>query len=343
MNFVNNFREWFRRDSISEHQQSKKEIEADKKFSFWQDKDPFPSIDSALLNSADIVNYVETTGMIYPFYPDKENEKLKPASYEINLLGLCVYWDENGKEKEVNLEKGMTFKLPPNSIAFVTLEPTFRIPKYIALRFNLKITHVYRGLLLGTGPLVDPGFQGKLSIPLHNLTTNEYIFKGGEGLIWMEFTKLSYNEAWSEVEIRRKKKGSYVSFPIRKYKEYKNVKDYLKKADPVLERPIRSSIPKVTVEAQKSAQDAANTITQIRAVGFVSLLLAIIALGVSILLGIPAILSYFQDTSNYIYQARNDLKPLKDQQGQIDCLKRQVQFLSKQRLSKSKDKLPDCS
>jgi deoxycytidine triphosphate deaminase len=318
-----------------DQQPSKKEIEADKKFRFWQDKDPFPSIDSALLNSADIVNYVETTGMIYPFYPGIQNEKLKPASYEINLLGPCVYWDENGKEKEVYLEKGMTFKLPPNSIAFVTLEPTFRIPKYIALRFNLKITHVYRGLLLGTGPLVDPGFQGKLSIPLHNLTTNEYIFKGGEGLIWMEFTKLSYNEAWSRKEIRRAQNGSYVPFPIRKYEEYRNVKDYLRKADPGLERPIRSSIPEVTVAAQKSAQDAADTIKDLRNLGFAAFL-------VTILIGAPAFISYFQDTSNYIFQARNDLKPLEDQKNQIDCLKRQVQFLSEQRISKSKDKLPDC-
>lgn len=330
----------FQRDPISGQQPSQEEIEAGKKFRLWQNKDPFPLIDSALLNSADIVDYVETTGMIYPFYPDAENEKLKPASYEINLLGLCVYWDENGEEKEVHLEKGMEFKLPPNSIAFVTLEPTFRIPKYIALRFNLKITHVYRGLLLGTGPLVDPGFQGKLSIPLHNLTTNEYIFKGGEGLIWMEFTKLSYNKAWSKGEIQQDRKGNYVPFPIRKYEEYKNVKDYLKKADP--KREIRSSIPKALFEAKKSAQDAAETIKQIRAVGFATILLAISAVVVSILFGVPAVLSYIQDTSNYIYQARNDLKPLKDQQGQIDCLKRQVQFLSKQRLSKNKDKLPDC-
>ncbi len=28
---------------------------------------------------------------------------------------------------------------------------------------------VYKGLLLGTGPIVDPGFVGKLYIPLHKL------------------------------------------------------------------------------------------------------------------------------------------------------------------------------
>jgi hypothetical protein len=46
--------------------------------------------------------------------------------------------------------------------------------------------------LLGTGPLVDPGFHGKLLVPLHNLTSDEYTIRGDEGLIWMEFTKTSH-------------------------------------------------------------------------------------------------------------------------------------------------------
>ncbi len=61
----------------------------------------------------------------------------------------------------------------------------------MVLRFNLKVKHVYKGLLLGTGPIVDPGFKGKLHIPLHNLTSNDYEFKYKEELIQVEFTKLS--------------------------------------------------------------------------------------------------------------------------------------------------------
>jgi deoxycytidine triphosphate deaminase len=93
---------------------------------------------------------------------------------------------------EKQISRGETFVLRRNSIAFVQVEPVFRIPDYIALRFNLKILHVHRGILLGTGPLVDPGFVGNLYIPLHNLTDSDYTFKGGEGLIWMEFTKVSW-------------------------------------------------------------------------------------------------------------------------------------------------------
>ena len=40
--------------------------------------------------------------------------------------------------------------------------------------------------------MVDPGFVGRLSIPLHNFTSNEYSLKAGEGFVYFEFTKLSW-------------------------------------------------------------------------------------------------------------------------------------------------------
>lgn len=48
-----------------------------------------------------------------------------------------------------------------------------------------------RGCLLGTGPIVDPGFEGRIMIPVHNLTANIDELKAGDGLIRVEFTKLS--------------------------------------------------------------------------------------------------------------------------------------------------------
>src|SRR5690606_6283003 len=88
------------------------------------------------------------------------------------------------------LEDGAkNLKVPANSIVFVESDLDFRLPPFIAIRFNLQINHVHRGLLLGTGPLVDPGFWGKLCIPLHNLTNEDYEIPLEEGLFWVEFTK----------------------------------------------------------------------------------------------------------------------------------------------------------
>jgi len=135
--------------------------------------------------------------MIHPF--DSGPESLKSASYEVKAGGKFIYWDKDGKKIVQTITKDGTFTLLANSISYIQIEPDFLLPQYIAVRFNLRITHVHRGLLLGTGPLVDPGFHGKLLIPLHNLTSDEYTIRGDEGLIWMEFTKTSHIAEVSEV------------------------------------------------------------------------------------------------------------------------------------------------
>jgi len=220
----------------------------------WKTQDPFPDdIPPALLNSGDIADYVAATGMVYPF--DPSDGKLKPASYEVDLLGKCVsFIGPKRADIEVSqIEKGQAFVLRENDIAFVQLEPMFRLPEYIALRFNLRIKHVYRGLLLGTGPLVDPGFVGRLWIPLHNLTSNEYVFRGGEGLVWMEFTKLSPLLPESSREVRQR---HFKSFPKEKT-ERMDIIDYLDHAAD--NRSIRSSIPVLFAQSATAAKESAKS------------------------------------------------------------------------------------
>lgn len=131
------------------------------------------------------------------------------------------------------------------------------MPAYIALRFNLRITLVHRGLLLGTGPLVDPGFEGRLLIPLHNLTSEDCVLTGGEGLIWIEFTKLSANKAWSDENTDYSKdletrKGIYENF--RDDKKNLTPEKYLSQASP--HSPIVSSIPYLLEQSTRLFKDS---------------------------------------------------------------------------------------
>jgi len=255
--------------------------EAAKRYEHWKTRDPFPDeIPPALLNSGDIADYVAATGMVHPFVPDKR--KLKSASYEVDLLGKCVAFVGAG-HKDIQISqigKEQEFILRKNEIAFVQLEPKFRLPQYIALRFNLKIRHVYRGLLLGTGPLVDPGFAGYLWIPLHNLTSNEYVFRGGEGLVWMEFTKLSPLLPDQSRDVRQK---YFAPFPAEK-NERKDILDYLDHA--AKDRSIRSSIPVLFEQAAKSAEDAHQEVRNVRLVfslGAAALLVTIVLAAFSLI------------------------------------------------------------
>ena len=245
------------RDEFYYYQKREQELayndeEAKRRFQQYGRVDPLLNIESALLNSADVFDYVCKTGMLYPFYV----KDLKGASYEVRIGGRVIWWDDEKKKQAKELEKeGDSFELKPNSIAFVTLEPYFRIPDYLALRFNLKILHIYKGLLLGTGPLVDPGFQGRLSIPLHNLTTNTYVFKYNDPLIQVEFTKLSKNLEWNVKE--RDKKG--INIPVYKrnpIKPGRRVDYYVARSLEGSDNTyVRSSIPEQLEKAKKAIEE----------------------------------------------------------------------------------------
>jgi hypothetical protein len=249
--------------------------------------------------------------MIYPFKPRPIEVKL--ASLEFALLGAVIYWDAEGRRIEQQVESGEHFILRHNSIAFVTLEPYLQLPDYIALRFNLKIRNVYQGLLLGTGPLVDPGYQGRLSIPLHNLTTNDYTLIGGEPLITVEFTKLAPHPRWktspnSEPNPQRVCENLYIPYGEPKTVDPedtdRNVHFQLLRADQ--HRAIRSSLSDALYRTRKAA-NRANV-----ALGSGALLT-----GLGLILALGALLSAVWDTRTYSSEIQNDLRIQMQSQGEI--------------------------
>jgi hypothetical protein len=147
-------------------------------------------------------------------------------------------------------------QLPQNSITYLLLGTTFRLPNYIAARFNLTIREIHRGILLGTGPLVDPGFEGRLLIPLHNLTDNEYRVDLGEPLVWVEFTKLSFNEGWQSMQ-SAERRADFVPFPRRKIDQRKTAEDYLEHAHH--RRPITSSVEAIDIRSQRTERVVRDT------------------------------------------------------------------------------------
>jgi deoxycytidine triphosphate deaminase len=298
------------------------EMSVDEKYELFKTNDPLPNIKPSLLNSADIRSYVKITGLIDPFY----DGDLKSASYAAKIEGKCRYWDDDSKTfSEVILEKpGDKLILKPNAIAFVGIEPTFRLPDYIALRFNLKITHVYRGLLLGTGPLIDPGFVGKISIPLHNLTSNEYVFSFGEQLIWIEFTKTSelpIHSVLSEEDLDSYEDSrcrNYVQF--NKKKTDKDLDFYISQAlKGTPHKSIISSVPsavndaiKYAKNAEESASKAEKSTNTIRNWGIASALAVIISVAALVISSWSLQKAYFAEAVSQVSSLRNDVVSLQE-------------------------------
>lgn len=188
--------------------------QAARKYFAYKSIDPFPDIPSALLNSADISDYVATTGLIFPFEEDDDN--LKSAALRVRMLGDIVYWGSDGEKRSCVLNEGEEFRLAANSITYVTLEPYFRIPDYIKVWFHLDASHVYKGLYLNAS-FIDPGFVGRLSLPLHNPTANEYVLRARDSLIWVTFMKISPLPQWGQHDLFAKvRRGRFREFPERK-------------------------------------------------------------------------------------------------------------------------------
>ena len=225
----------------------------------FYDSDPLPDIDRALLNSLDIKRYVDQGCLL-----DKDNfdpERMKPASYEMRFLGRLYHWQEldgrlQSRWRKVSEHNRVTLR--KNSISYLWMEERLLLPEYIGARFNLRISDVHKGILLGTGPLIDPGFGGRLLIPLHNLTDNDYVLVGGKGIIWVEFTKVSKNCYWLQNRDDRKRPEGLVEFPSRKVIDKPH--RYLEKAGVLAQGGVQSAfkgeLDRTTYVADRAKSDS---------------------------------------------------------------------------------------
>jgi deoxycytidine triphosphate deaminase len=297
--------------------------QAEEYFNEFRENDPLrDDVFPALLNGGDIYDYVRLTGMLFPFDREHLNVKLKCASYGIDFVGEVHEVDDHGNYTQVPIAKGTPFTLRKNSIAFVHLNTEFRLPTYIAARFNLQIEHVHRGLLLGTGPLVDPGFNGRLLIPLHNLTAEDYHMRGGDGLIWAEFTKVSRTRPDSLRMARLD--GLYAP---RK----KSLRVYFQESSG--QRPARSSIPEAVADATKSASQAKLYASALTAAGVIG----IIALAVNFFSFVNNTKSFVSQSNSELRTMRRDLDAMdsrhvvtsKDAQIRLDALEARLQRLER--------------
>lgn len=149
-------------------------------------KDPNTDVIGVLL-SDQIVYYVEKTKLIESDdWEETKNDLLRPASYTLRVGK--EYWIE-GKTK--TLKEGEKIVIPPCGLVYVRIYEKLNVPYYMIARLNLRVKQVYRGLLLGTGPQVEPGFKGTLNCPIHNLTHEPKELNYKEELGTIDFIKTS--------------------------------------------------------------------------------------------------------------------------------------------------------
>lgn len=245
-----------------------------------EDKKVLKNIPPTLLASKEILSVVEKTGAVSPFFVGGGDRcRLKKATYEGRIGDRAFEFEyDSSNPSAVNLKQifsrcedtGLT--VPKNGIVFVETDIDFRLPDFLALRFNLQIKHVHRGLLLGTGPLIDPGYWGKLCIPLHNLTDEDYFIPKDDGIIWIEFTKTT-----APVDQRDPGKSA-----LGEETFHGDIRVFLERANrrfPGEKIPIRSSLPSMFEKSTESAKRAEETVNRLTRWNYIGLIAAAISFG----------------------------------------------------------------
>lgn len=151
----------------------------------WRWQDPFDDECYGVLLSDYIARYVSAVQLIDTVDGTPLEDHLEAASYTLRV-GSSWYEAGSGMHR---LATDEYIEIPPNGLVIVTVMERINIPYYMIARINLRVKQVYRGLLLGTGPQVDPGFQGFLNCPIHNLTSEVKRLKYGEKLATIDFEK----------------------------------------------------------------------------------------------------------------------------------------------------------
>jgi hypothetical protein len=327
---------------------------ARQQYEIYRSVDPFPDVEPALLNYVDAYRYICTCGIIDAFH----EEKLKGITYTCAFSGKAYFCESDAKEMQLlEPDKDGYCIIHSNSITYLEIAETIRVPEYLALRFNLSVSNAYKGLLLGTGPIVDPGFVGKLYIPLHNLTANEYKIKKGADLILIEFTKQSKNDKWKGATIPTDVPLLTIQTkeirPCRTFKEYiakalTGKDDFRNKQDT---NYVSSSIPEAIKKSAEQASEAKKTVDRMeknaKFRSFVAVIgVAVAAVGVFVTVSslltptLQAFDSFHKERSEYqntIIQYQETIEELEqrltfleidDKQEQIDTLQEQLASLS---------------
>jgi deoxycytidine triphosphate deaminase len=120
----------------------------------------------------------EDCRLIYPF----ELENLKPAGYDLRVGSHYAKG-----EQIFTLKEWAGFDIEPYSVAVIETLETLNIPEFLIGRWNIRVTLAYEGLLWVGGAQVDPGFRGRLSCPIYNLSAKKVSLTYGQPLAMIDF------------------------------------------------------------------------------------------------------------------------------------------------------------
>lgn len=139
-----------------------------------------------MLSDSEILSEINAGSLlIEPF----DEQFLEPASYDLRIGKDAATVPKNG-DPMIDLQKAGFIVVQPYAPALLYAMERLKLPLDLAGRFGLKSGLSRRGVYASVGPQVDPGFDGKLSVTLFNLTPVPVALNYGDTFLSLELHRL---------------------------------------------------------------------------------------------------------------------------------------------------------
>ena len=127
---------------------------------------------SVVLTDPDIQAYVSSRQLISSNF---DPHFLEACSYDVRVGGRGIL---GGQGREIDISKDI-LELGPGAYAGVISLEKFALPLDVFARIGSKRSLSYDGVILLTGSLVDPGYEGHLLFGLYNASQKKVVIRQG--------------------------------------------------------------------------------------------------------------------------------------------------------------------
>lgn len=121
--------------------------------------------------------------------PFNENN-LRNSSYDLTV-GEEIYCGARDDIPTISttwLAPYESFKIPAYGFAYILCNENIKLNYCITARVSLRMSLIYKGLVLTVQPPFDPNYNGKVIVLLHNMSTEPIFLKRGERIVTIEFS-----------------------------------------------------------------------------------------------------------------------------------------------------------
>jgi dCTP deaminase len=113
---------------------------------------------------------------------------LEPATYDLRVGDHAAV---TTAPSPINLREEKLLTIEPGAMAILESLEELKLSDRVAARIGPKTTLLRRGIMVATGPQVDPGFHGRLIVNLTNLSPRSFALRYQDPFLSMEFHGLS--------------------------------------------------------------------------------------------------------------------------------------------------------